>query len=170
MINVQEHLGELFDIIHEADKAVMEVYKSHSAIVVNKADNTPITQADTAAHQIITRGLARLFPTIPIISEEGDSQENVKVVQSERFWLVDPLDGTKEFLARTDQFTICAALIEEGKPGFGIISAPALGLAYYGGPGLGSYKKLEGKEAVQIHVSQQKLGVVLASRSDLNEQ
>jgi 3'(2'), 5'-bisphosphate nucleotidase len=169
MINVQEYLRDLFEVIHEADKAVMEVYQSHSAIVITKADNTPVTQADTAAHQIITRGLARLFPTIPIVSEEGDSQENVRVVQSERFWLVDPLDGTKEFLARTDQFTICVALIEESKPTFGIVSAPALGLTYYGGPGLGSYKQLKGKEAVQIHVSQQKLGVILASRSELND-
>lgn len=169
MVNVQERLGELLDVFQEADNAIMEVYDSHSAVVEIKADNTPVTQADIASHQIVTRGLARLFPNVPVVSEEGDRETNIRTVQSELFWLVDPLDGTKEFLARTGQFTICAALIENDQPSFGIISAPALGITYYGGRAMGSYKKLPDREAQPISVSKQRLNIVLGSRSDLNE-
>ena len=169
MVNVQEHLGELLDVIQEADRAVMDVYNANSAVVEIKADNTPITQADIASHEIVTRGLARLFPNIPVVSEEGNRETNIRTVQDELFWLVDPLDGTKEFLARTGHFTICAALIESSKPSFGIISAPALGVTYYGGLEMGSFKKEHGQSAQPIEVSKQKLGVVLGSRSDLNE-
>jgi 3'(2'), 5'-bisphosphate nucleotidase len=169
MVNVQEQLGELLDVIQEADKAIMEVYNANSAVVEIKADNTPVTQADIASHHIVTRGLARLFPDVPVVSEEGNKEVNIEIVQGERFWLVDPLDGTKEFLARTGHFTICAALIENDKPSFGIISAPALGVTYYGGLEIGSYKKVRGQDAQPIKVSKQEVGVVLGSRSDLNE-
>lgn len=169
MANVQEQLGQLLDVFQEADKAVMDVYDNHSAIVEIKADNTPVTQADIASHNIVTSGLARLFPNISIVSEEGNRDANVSTVQDENFWLVDPLDGTKEFLARTGHFTICAALIENDRPSFGIISAPALGVTYYGGLEMGSYKKIQDHEAQPIQVSKQRLGVVLGSRSDLNE-
>ncbi len=169
MVNVQEHLGELLDVIQEADTAVMEVYDSHSAVVEIKDDNTPVTQADMASHRIVTRELARLFPHIPVVSEEGDREANIRTVQGESFWLVDPLDGTKEFLARTGHFTICAALIESSRPTFGVISAPALGVTYYGGLDMGSYKLVQGQKAQPIKVSEQKLGIVLGSRSDLNE-
>ncbi len=169
MANVQEQLGELLDIFQEADKAIMDVYNTDSAVVEIKADDTPVTQADIASHHIVTGGLLRLFPQIPVVSEEGNKDANVRTVQGEQFWLLDPLDGTKEFLARTGHFTICAALIENDKPSFGIISAPALGVTYYGGLEMGSYKKVQGQEAQPIQVSKQRLGVVLGSRSDLNE-
>ncbi len=164
MINVQEYIGLLLAIFREADQAVMNVYNSHSAIVTLKADNSPLTQADMAAHNIVTKGLTRLFPTIPIVSEEGDSEANTNSVRSDTFWLVDPLDGTKEFIKRTNHFTICAGLIEEDKPSFGLVSVPALGITYYGGPAIGSYKK-QGKGVQPIHVSRQKRGIVLGSLS-----
>jgi 3'(2'), 5'-bisphosphate nucleotidase len=169
MVNVQEHLGELLGVIQEADKAIMDVYNANSAVVEIKADDTPVTQADIASHQIVTRGLARLFPDVPVVSEEGNKEANKELVQGERFWLVDPLDGTNEFLARTGHFTICAALIENDVPTFGIISAPALGVTYYGGVSIGSFKKTQDQEPLPIQVSQQRLGIVLGSRSDLNE-
>lgn len=169
MVNVQEHLGELLDVIQEADRAVMDVYNTNSAVVETKADNTPVTQADIAAHHIITNGLARLFPNIPVVSEEGDREANIRTVQSELFWLVDPIDGTREFLARTGHFTICAALVEDSQPSFGIISAPALGVTYYGGPETGSYKKSLDQVAQPIHVAREKVGVVMGSRLFLNE-
>lgn len=169
MVNVQEHLGKLLGVIQEADKAIMDVYDANSAVVEIKADDTPVTQADIASHHIVTRGLARLFPDVPVVSEEGDKETNLELVRGERFWLVDPLDGTKEFLARTGHFTICAALVENDVPTFGIISAPALGVTYYGGVGMGSFKKTQDQEPLPIQASQQRLGIVLGSRSDLNE-
>src|SRR5262249_55909038 len=152
MINVQEHLDALLAIIQRADEVIMDVYNTHSAIATTKADNTPITQADVASHEVITRGLAALFPSIPIVSEEGDEQENIQTIQTigqGELWLVDPLDGTEEFLNRTGDFTVCVALVEDGLPVFGVISAPAHGLVYYGGPETGSYKRFRNKQTPQ---------------------
>src|SRR5690242_13530112 len=103
MTSIETHLSELLGIVHEADKAVMDVYNSRSAVVQTKTDNAPITQADIASHHILTSEMKRLFPHIPIVSEEGDVQENSQTVKQQRFWLIDPLDGTNEFLARTGQ-------------------------------------------------------------------
>jgi 3'(2'), 5'-bisphosphate nucleotidase len=168
MTSVETHLSELLGVVHEADKAVMDVYNSHSAVVQTKTDNTPVTQADIASHHILTSGMKRLFPNIPIVSEEGDVQENSQTVKQQHFWLIDPLDGTNEFLARTGQFTICVALIEDDLPGFGIVSAPALGVTYFGGPGYGSFKKAADDKPAPIHVARDRTGIVLGSRSSPN--
>ena len=170
MTLIETHLSELLGIVHEADKAVMDVYNSHSVVVHTKIDNTPVTQADIASHLILTSGIKRLFPHIPIVSEEGDVQENSQTVKQQLFWLIDPLDGTKEFLARTAQFTICVALIKDDLPGFGIVSAPALGITYFGGPGYGSFKKAGNDGPAPIHVAKDRTGIVLGSRSMLNHE
>ena len=170
MVNVHERLNELLDVIHEADAAIMQVYELQNAVVEMKSDNTPVTQADIAAHNIIMAGIARLFPGIPVLSEEGDAQLNKEIVKSERFWLVDPLDGTREFLERSGHFTVCAALIEDDVPSFGVVSAPALGVTYYGGTSMGSFRKDTGSDSeTPIHVSSSRLGVVVGSRMFLNE-
>jgi len=168
--DVRERLQELLEVIRDADKAVLDVYHKNSAKVQTKIDNTPVTQADIASHEILMSGLRKLFPTIPVVSEEGDVAENRKTVKSECFWLVDPLDGTKEFIARSEHFTICVALIENDVPSFGIVSAPALGSIYYGGPTFGSHKRTGSGETIPIRVSPNKLGVVMGSRSAYNEQ
>ncbi|MFZ2545224.1 MAG: 3'(2'),5'-bisphosphate nucleotidase CysQ [Candidatus Saccharimonadales bacterium] len=165
-MNIQRHLDELIAIIHDADKAIMEVYDTHSAVVEMKADNTPLTQADMSSHAILSSGLDELFPDIPIISEEGDQEQNSRMVKDEMFWLVDPLDGTREFVARSGQFCVCVGLIVNGKPYFGIVSVPALGVIYYGGATMGSYKKVGDQPPEIIHVSDHHLGIVLGSRMD----
>jgi 3'(2'), 5'-bisphosphate nucleotidase len=170
MAHIETHLSALLSMVHEAAKAVMGVYDSHNAIVEMKADNSPVTQADIASHTILTTGLTRLFPHIPLVSEEGDIQESRQVVQQAQFWLIDPLDGTKEFLARTDQFTICVGLIEDNIPSFGVVFAPALGITYYGGPTYGSFKQAGNGQLVPIHVAKQRTGVVLRSRSGFNHE
>lgn len=169
MIDIPNHLDALLSVVADASDAVMEIYDADSAVVQIKEDNTPLTQADLASHDIISAGLARLFPDIPVISEEGDKTENVSYLQSDAFWLVDPIDGTKEFIKRTDQFTICLALVVDGKPIFGIVAAPALDTVYYGGPSLGSFKIVGDQPAQQIHVSEQKLGIILGSRLHFDE-
>jgi 3'(2'), 5'-bisphosphate nucleotidase len=170
MVHIETHLRELLGIVHEAAKAVMGVYDSHSAVVETKADNSPVTQADINSHTILTAGLTRLFPQIPLVSEEGDVQESRQEVQQAQFWLIDPLDGTKEFLARTDHFTICVALIEVDFPSFGIVSAPALGITYYGGPAYGSFRQAGNGQPMPIHVANESTGVVLSSRSAFNHE
>jgi 3'(2'), 5'-bisphosphate nucleotidase len=170
MTHIKTHLSELLGVVHEADKAVMGVYNSYSAVVKTKADHSPVTQADIASHHILTSGIKRLFPTIPLVSEEGDEHENRQTVQQQQFWLIDPLDGTKEFLARIGEFTICVALIEDGLPSFGIVSAPAVGLIYFGGSGYGSFKKAGDAALTPIHVANVSTDIVLGSRSSINRE
>ena len=167
---IQNHINELLAIVAKANAAIMPIYTSNTAVVQTKADNSPLTQADIASHHIITDSLAALFPHIPIISEEGSEEENRQTVQKPQFWLIDPIDGTKEFINRTNEFTVCIALVEDNMPRFGIISAPALGVTYYGGPGLGSFKIVDGNAPQPMHVANKSVGVVLGSRSALNQQ
>jgi len=165
---IEQHLEELLRMIDDADAAIMDVYDADAAVVEMKADNTPLTQADMASHEIAMAGLGRLTPEIPVVSEEGDVDANKHSVLSKLFWLYDPIDGTREFIARTGQFCVCLALVKEGKPVFGIVSAPAMNVRYYGGPEMGSFKQERRQPAQRIHVADQALGIVLGSRTELD--
>lgn len=164
-MDISQHLDQLIDTVHTADAAVLEIYHSDFAVEM-KEDKSPLTMADQSSHVILTEGLRGLFPQIPIISEEGDQEVNKKIVLNETFWLVDPLDGTREFVARSDQFCTCAGLIVNGLPYFGIVSSPALGITYYGGADMGSFKVDNNGTVKRIHVSKSPTGVVLGSRLD----
>ena len=165
------HISEILRITHRAGEAVMAVYNSPESLeVIKKPDDTPVTQADIIAHRILLDGLNTLNPDIPIISEEGEESENLERLRSDSFWLIDPLDGTKAFIAKkTGQFAVCAALIKGGDPVFGIISAPALGETYFGGIKYGSYKENEeNTPTVLTNTAKEPSNVVLTSRSGLN--
>ncbi len=170
MEDIQKNLKELLAVVDEAGQAIMEIYNANSAIVEWKEDNTPLTQADIASHNILIGGLGRLFPDIPVVSEEGDKEVSVNYLNKDLFWLIDPIDGTKEFINRTEEFTICLALVKDGLPVFGIVDAPALHVTYYGGPEMGSFKMVSGEEPQQIHVSKEKLGIIMGSRLHYDEQ
>jgi len=123
-----------------AGSATMQHY--HAGLQVErKGDQSPVTAADRASHAIIVEGLHHWDPTVPIVSEEGNIPTAEERARWDRFWLVDPLDGTKEFIQQNGEFTVNIALIEEGEPVLGVIYAPALDLLYYGGKGLGSWKR-----------------------------
>jgi 3'(2'), 5'-bisphosphate nucleotidase len=124
----------------EAGRATMVHYHAGVA-VAQKGDKGPVTAADTAAHAIIVQALAAWDPETPIVSEEGEIPGPEVRRSWTRFWLVDPLDGTKEFIQRNGEFTVNIALIEDGEPVLGVIFAPALDLLYYAGKGLGSWKR-----------------------------
>ncbi len=162
---MQKDFSAVLELVHTASDAVMQYYNSADDSSELKNDGSPVTQADKAAHEIIVHGLEQLFPEIPVVSEEGDQQQNATTVRQERFWLVDPIDGTKEFLKKVPEFTVCVALIEHGVATLGIVSVPAQGLVYYGGPGVGGFKQSGTSEPRPIHVSEQKLGIVMGSRS-----
>lgn len=166
-MEVASRINELIAMVKQADKAILDIYNSASFTVEDKADNSPLTEADKASHSIITSTLAALFPDIPIISEEGDEAENGRILQSERFWLVDPLDGTREFVNRNDEFTICIALIENKKTVFGLISVPTKDTVYYGGKGMNAFKKVGQDEAQIIRVASEPTNIVSVSRSHL---
>lgn len=126
---MNELLNEVTLIARAAGEAIMEVYRGHIE-VEHKEDNSPLTVADLAANHVIQANLKKLTPSLPIISEESASIDyNIRSTWRQ-YWLVDPLDGTREFIKRNDEFTVNIALIEEGKPVLGVVYAPALGLMY----------------------------------------
>jgi 3'(2'), 5'-bisphosphate nucleotidase len=121
----------------------MEILRHYdqSGPVETKADNSPLTQADRASHELLTRGLHELTPDIPILSEEGKTVDPTLRQSWSRFWLIDPLDGTKEFIKKTGEFTVNIALIEAGRPTLGLVYAPVLHLLYWSEKNEGAWKK-----------------------------
>ncbi|RCK50252.1 3'-5'-bisphosphate nucleotidase [Thalassospira profundimaris] len=125
----------LIEIARRAGAAIMEIYKTEFE-VRSKDDASPVTEADEAAEAIILPGLRALTPDVKIVSEESVAAGNVPDVSAETdfFWLVDPLDGTKEFIKRNGEFTVNIALIAQGVPVMGVVYAPAIEKLYFGGP------------------------------------
>jgi 3'(2'), 5'-bisphosphate nucleotidase len=134
-------LDAVRDLARAAGDEVMSVYDAGAIRVERKQDDSPLTEADRRAHDTIVRGLTALTPGIPIISEEGLVPPFADRKAWRRFWLVDPLDGTKEFLHRNGEFTVNIALIEDGVPVLGVVLAPAVGIEYAAARGLGSWKR-----------------------------
>jgi 3'(2'), 5'-bisphosphate nucleotidase len=143
-------LQEVIGIAKRAGAAIMEVY-AHGIEVQHKADNSPLTQADLAAHHIIEAGLTELTPDLPVLSEESASIPYDTRKQWDRYWLVDPLDGTREFIKRNGEFTVNIALIEHHQPVLGVVFAPALDLLFYAAQGQGAYRQLANREPQRIY-------------------
>jgi 3'(2'), 5'-bisphosphate nucleotidase len=117
-----------------AGEAIMRVY-AEPFEVMQKSDQTPVTEADLASERIIVRMLTEAFPDIPIVSEETAPEDGFKPPAA-RFWVVDPLDGTKEFIAKNGEFCVCIGLVEDGRPVLGVLHGPAIGVTYAAhGPG-----------------------------------
>ena len=131
----QETVAKLKALAAEAGRKILEFYHSGEWSVTAKADDSPVTQADLASNAILMKGLAELSKD-PIVSEESRPQE-MRV--GRRFWLVDPLDGTKEFIARKDTFVICLGLIQDGDPIFGLIHWPVTGETWHASKGQGAF-------------------------------
>lgn len=161
-------MGALVPIVRDASAKVMEIYEDPKTIEVSyKGDSSPLTNADLAAHSSLCEGLTREFPGIPIVSEEASTAQNSVAVQSDIFWLIDPIDGTKEFIKHNGQFTVCVALIVSGKPVLGVVAAPALGELYYGGANIGSFV-VQNNQTHKIHVADEPTNVVCGSISHPN--
>src|SRR5438034_842883 len=114
-------------LANQAGLKIMEFYGGENSFTTKK-DASPLTAADMASHQYLVEALTRLLPSVPVISEESQDGLADSISTKDRFWLLDPLDGTKEFLKRTNEFTVNVALVEAGQPILGIVHAPALGL------------------------------------------
>ncbi len=164
-MNVEPYLNDLLVMVARANVAILDVYHSRFAVEI-KSDHSPLTQADKSSHAIITAELARITPGIPVVSEEGNQEFNSQAVLADTFWLVDPLDGTREFVARTGQFCAAIALIDRAVPVFGMFSIPTEDTIYYGGKSLGAYKKIGDAVAQPIYAAHSHMGIVLASRMD----
>ncbi len=133
-------LETLCSIARGAGVRIMEIYSGQFETEM-KADKSPLTTADKVSHRIIEEGLQKHFPGIPILSEEGKSIPYATRKNWERFWLVDPLDGTKEFINRNGEFTVNIALVEGQRPVFGVVYVPALDKLYFGSKGAGAWRQ-----------------------------
>lgn len=168
LFEIEPRLGELFAIMKDSDSAVMQVYMTDFDVEI-KGDNSPLTLADKASNDILVPRLAEFFG-VPVISEEDDEGRREETLRTLReasaYLVVDPLDGTREFVAKTGQFCPGWSLLVDGKPYFGMYSVPAEDTIYYGGPTMGSFKKVGDNPPEQIFVAAQPTNVVLASRID----
>lgn len=151
------------DLALEAGAAIMAVHAKSEISAAAKADASPVTEADLAADAIISAGLARAFPALPVVTEE---QAASQIAQTGRFVLVDPLDGTREFLRRNGEFTVNIALIEGGVPIRGVVYAPALGRLFYTlADGASVEETPEGLRALAVATPDNRALRVVASKS-----
>ena len=142
----------VIDLAREAGRATMTYYDGAvPAGVREKDDRSPVTLADEVAHEILLAGLGRLDSGTPVVSEEAEAAGYETRRGWRRFWLVDPLDGTKEFIKRRAEFTVNVALIEDGEPVFGVVLAPALDLLYWAVKGGGAWREEKGGAAERIY-------------------
>lgn len=133
-------------LAEQAAHAIMAVYQREFA-VQEKADASPLTEADLAAHHLLDRGLRELEPRFPVLSEESSARIFADRLRWRRYWLIDPLDGTKEFCARNGEFTVNIALIENGEPILGVIHLPVLEESCFAGRGLGAWRSRHGQQS-----------------------
>lgn len=157
-------------IAKQAGEAILDIYNSDDFDVQVKGDDSPLTKADIASHNIIVSELEKIFPKIPCLSEESTEIAFEERRQWPMCFVIDPLDGTKEFIARNDEFTVNIALVVNGEPILGVIYAPVLKSIYYGAEGIGAFKQVaeSAVETIQVRHLLQKDGknhfTVVASR------
>ena len=155
----------VLEAVELASDIVMEIYNSGDLKVEDKHDGSPVTIADKKCHEILFKYLKSIDANIPILSEEGDTEEN----KEDLFWLIDPLDGTKEFINKNGEFTVNVALIEDGMPILGVVSAPAVNETFIGFAGRAF--KIQGKEKIEITSQKQseEFCLVTVSKSHKSE-
>ena len=146
-------LEKITQLAVEAGERILTFYAGE-AQVTYKADQSPLTLADQASHDHISAGLTAAFPDIPIISEEGHVPSYSERESLTRFWLVDPLDGTKEFIKRNGEFTVNIALIEHGRPVLGVVVIPTKERVYAAARGQGAWLSQPGTETVRLTVNE----------------
>jgi 3'(2'), 5'-bisphosphate nucleotidase len=153
-------------LAEDAGRAILKVYSTDFE-VQSKDDESPLTQADLASHRWIEAGLQSLTPDIPIISEESGLPEFEERSQWTRYWLIDPLDGTKEFVNRNGEFTVNIALIQDHRPLLGVVHVPVQNKTYVGCEGLGAERRDEDSDPVSIKVTTNAAGTarIVGSRS-----
>ena len=161
-----QELEPVVALAREAGNAILPIYSrsDRNTVVDWKADRTPLTAGDRASHDVIIAGLTALEPHTPIVSEEGDAPVGSGLVSGAPHWMVDPLDGTKEFLKGTGEFTVNIALIRDGRPLAGVVHAPVLGRTWIGGVDGAERREGNLREPISVRrILPDRLGVV-ASR------
>ena len=171
---MEDIINELISIVKKAGEEVLEVYDRADHGVEYKDDKSPLTEADKRSNDVIIEGLKRIAPLVPVISEENKEVPFNERKDWDKFWLVDPLDGTKEFINRNGEFTLNIALLEKKRPVLGIVYVPVKGIIFVGEKGKGA-KKIDVSTGSEEEISickgpgEEKLKAV-ASRSHINEE
>ncbi len=162
-----QQIDALVELARGAGRRILTVYESDHFDIEAKGDGSPLTRADRLAHDYLVQGLSALTPTIPVLSEESGAREFAARRDWQSFWLVDPLDGTKEFIKRNGEFTVNIALVRDRLPVFGVVFAPVPDTCYVGGPGYGARRIGQDRQSRDIHVTSYSggLATVVASRS-----
>ncbi|MBI6951034.1 MULTISPECIES: 3'(2'),5'-bisphosphate nucleotidase CysQ [unclassified Pseudomonas] len=173
-MNDRQLMQDVAQLALLAGEATLPFWRADVA-VSNKADDSPVTAADLAAHRVIADGLQALAPQIPVLSEEDCDIPLATRAGWQRWWLVDPLDGTKEFIAGSEEFTVNIALIENGEVVFGVVAMPTNGRCYFGGCEFGAWRAERNEEAQTIQVrnappAQERFTVVASRRHSSPEQ
>ena len=164
-LRVSELLDACIEIAEQAGERILTVYGTDFD-VETKDDNSPLTRADTESHRCIMAGLQALEEQLPVLSEEGREIDFATRSSWSRYWLVDPLDGTKEFIKRNGEFTVNIALVRLGKPVLGVVYVPAKDLYYWAEQGQGAFKQ-QGEEAafsIKVRSPDKKRPGIVASR------
>lgn len=151
-MDLQHFIDPVVELAIKAGDAILEVYAGEFD-VQQKADASPLTEADMASHRQIDHGLATLTPDLPVLSEESGLPEFAERSRWESYWLVDPLDGTKEFVSRNGEFTVNIALIDHHRPVFGVVHVPVKKKTYVGCAGFGAERRSAGDAPQKISVS-----------------
>lgn len=167
--NLEHDLDQLVDLSRRAGIAILEWYDGDMGIT-QKADNSPLTKADLASHELITAELASLWPEIPVLSEESADIPWGTRRNWRQYWLVDPLDGTREFINHNGEFTVNIALIQDHNPVLGIVHVPVTDISYFGARDFGAWRRHGSEAAAAIDVRQPATEpvIVVGSRSHAN--
>ncbi|HEX3720647.1 MAG TPA: 3'(2'),5'-bisphosphate nucleotidase CysQ [Verrucomicrobiae bacterium] len=144
-----DYLDSVRELAIEAGRRIMPFYRAQVAVTV-KQDASPLTAADLAAHHFLVDSLPGILPDVAVISEESKPETHFSALNLDRYWLVDPLDGTKEFLKATNEFTVNVALIEKGRPVLGVVHAPALDVTYFASETGGAWRTSANGTAVPV--------------------
>ncbi len=166
----------ILEILDSASDVILEVYGKDDFNVETKDDSSPLTEADRRANEVIVAALHAAYPEIPILSEESKEVPYETRRGWKQFWLVDPVDGTKEFIKRNGEFTVNIALVEDGVPVWGGVARPTEGTIFFGGPATGSFRRASDGSVTKLdqsatpHYTALDQVTVVASRSHLTQE
>ena len=166
-------LPQVIDIARSAGQVILDIYQRGQFEKHVKNDNTPVTSADLAAHKLVVQRLSELTPDIPVLSEEDADVPLSERANWQRYWLVDPLDGTQEFIAGSGDFATIIALVDNNTPTMGVVYAPVSGVVYYAYNGKGAWKTTPEGETVRISTHKhelptQSIAVAISRRQDIS--
>jgi 3'(2'), 5'-bisphosphate nucleotidase len=168
---MNELLSHIETLAVKAGDAILEIYESGDFGVDHKSDDSPLTKADLASHNVIIAGLKKLTPDTPVLSEESADIPFEERQTWNKYWLVDPLDGTKEFIKKNGEFTVNIALIEEGKSVLSVVYVPVTNVSYTAAVGVGVFKRENGKKSsISVMKNSRFKPTVVGSRSHMSDE